>query len=212
MVAAAGRERWGLISLVEFNTILDALRALPAEKWLNGIAIDGHIAWSENAGDPKTPDDFALEAIFVICNSGMKHTVARRIFDRISEQADGSEINAGKVFGHRGKAAAIDEIWRRRAELFHAYLRAADKVEFCGSLPWIGKITKFHLAKNFGADVAKPDVHLDRLAYHHNTTPQALCNHLAKTTGYKVRTVDLILWMACAKGIIKSTELDGAIP
>jgi len=88
--------------------------------------------------------------------------------------------------------------------LLGRYLVAADKVEFCASLPWIGNITKYHLAKNFGADVAKPDVHLQRLADREGTTAQALCERLAKATGYRAATVDVLLWRACANGIINS--------
>ncbi|TCU34078.1 hypothetical protein [Rhizobium azibense] len=161
------------------------------------------IAWSENIKPPESAEDFAFEAIFVICNSGMKNTIARRIYDRVAEQ-----ISIGKpvreVFGHPGKAAAIETIWLNRADLFARYFTAADKVEFCASLPWIGGITKFHLAKNFGADVAKPDVHLQRLAEREGVTAQLLCERLAEATGYRAATVDVLLWRACANGIINS--------
>jgi hypothetical protein len=161
------------------------------------------IEWSENCGPPKDADDFASEAIFVICNSGMKNTIARRIFDRIMPIIlSGGSAHQG--FGHEGKSTAIDLIWSTRAELLAGYVAAADKVEFCGSLPWIGGITKYHLAKNFGADVAKPDVHLQRLADHYLTTPQAMCEALSAETGLKARTIDLLLWRACAEGIINS--------
>lgn len=167
----------------------------------------GDIEWSENAGPPKDAEDFASEAIFVICNSGMKNTVARRIFDRIMPfvRSGGS---AHQGFGHKGKATAIDLIWSTREELLVGYLSATDKVEFCGSLPWIGGITKYHLAKNFGADVAKPDVHLQRLAEHFSSTPQAMCEHLGQLRGLKARTVDLLLWRACAEGVINSKTGD----
>lgn len=164
---------------------------------------DRDIEWSENCGPPEDADDFASEAIFVICNSGMKNTVARRIFDRIMPLIrDGGSAHQG--FGHKGKASAIDLIWSTRIDLLAGYLAAADKIEFCGSLPWIGGITKYHLAKNFGVDVAKPDIHLQRLADRYCTTPQALCETLAAETGLQVRTIDVLLWRACAEGVINS--------
>lgn len=204
-----------MITKEEFYAIVDALALHPEP--LNGIPLGHHIEWSETAGPPENAADFALEAIYVICNSGMKHTVARGIFERVR-----AELLAGKcvdpemrerflglppVFRHPGKTKAIDIIWAMQDTLFSGFLASlADgpkaTIEFCGSLPWIGDITKYHLAKNFGIDVAKPDVHLERLARQHGTTPQALCEGLAAVTGYKARTVDLILWMACAKGII----------
>lgn len=176
-----------------FKSVVNALRDA-------GYA-DDDIEWSENAGPPKNAVAFAIEAIFVICNSGMKNTVARGIFERVRAALVNGR-SAGAVFGHKGKVGAIDLIWATRQDLFTKYIGAADKVEYCASLPWIGPITKYHLAKNFGVDVAKPDIHLVRLADFFQTTPQALCDSLAETSGYKARTVDLLLWRAAANGIL----------
>jgi hypothetical protein len=75
-------------------------------------------------------------------------------------------------------------------------------------MPWIGPTTKYHLAKNFGVDVAKPDVHLQRLADLEGVTAQALCERLAETSPYHTRTVDLLLWRACVEGIVDSRTGD----
>lgn len=169
----------------------------------------GHdLDWSENAKPPADAEAFASEAIYVICNSGMKFEIARQIYDRVMPAVRRGEP-ARSAFGHPGKAGAIDTIWRDREALLEGYLAAADKVEFCGGLPWVGPITKFHLAKSFGADVAKPDVHLVRLAKHAGTTPQELCERLGAATGLRVATVDIVLWRACAIGIVKSRALAG---
>ena len=161
------------------------------------------IEWSEVIAPPADADDFGGEAIFVICNSGMKNTVAREIFKRVMA-ALGAAQSASTAFRHPGKSAAIDTIWRDRAALYAAYMAADDKLAACEALPWIGGITKYHLAKNFGADVAKPDVHLQRLADQHGCTPQALCDRLAAETGYRAATIDTVLWRACAEGVIDS--------
>ena len=116
--------------------------------------------------------------------------------------ADGRDARA--AFDHPGKAAAIEAIWRDRSRLHAEFLSAPDRLSFCGSLPWIGEITKFHLARNFGVDCAKPDVYLQRLATREGTTAQALCERLSTETGYRVATVDTLLWRACALGIIDS--------
>lgn len=178
-----------------FNQILSILDRL-------GIA-QPDIDWSEHCKPPVSAEEFASEAIFVICNSGMKHTVARRIYAKIMPelQSDGS---ASSVFGHRGKCGAIDQIWQDRERLFAEYIAAVDKVTYCETLPFIGPITKFHLAKTFGVQVAKPDVHLQRLAEHEHTTPQSLCETLATQTGYRVSTIDLLLWRVCAMGVMDS--------
>jgi hypothetical protein len=184
-----------MIPVEEFNVIVDRLREL-------GFA-DADIEWSESIEPPADPDYFALEAIFVICNSGMKNTVARGIYNRVRDALlDGK--SAATAFGHVGKTAAMDKIWRDRVELLDQYLAAGDKIEWCGALPWIGPITKYHLAKNFGINVAKPDRHIERLAALHQTTSQDLCLDLAAKTGYRAATIDVLLWRACAEGVIHS--------
>jgi hypothetical protein len=161
------------------------------------------IDWSENVQLPRTATDFAAEAIYVICNSGMSNRAAVQIFDRCMGALRAGD-SASTVFRHRDKAAAIDKIWRQRVALFRKLRKADDLIEFSGTLPWLGPVTKFHLAKNLGADVAKPDVHLNRLADREGVTAQELCERLARETGYRAATIDLILWRACADGIIHS--------
>lgn len=164
------------------------------------------IRWSESLRPPRLSVPFALEVVFVICNSGMKNTVARRIFDRV-EQAIVQGQPVIDVFGHRGKAAAIEQVWRDKQQLLAGYL-AADglpaRLAYLESLPWIGGITKYHLAKNFGEDVAKPDVHMQRLADREGCTVQQLCERLAAQVGLRVATVDTVLWRACANGVLDS--------
>lgn len=168
-----------------------------------GEQAEDDIAWAESLTHPTDADAFALEAIFVVCNSGMKHTVARMIYERCV-----TALRAGTpvidAFAHVGKANAIEFIWRDREQLLAGYLASADKLAFCESLPWIGGITKYHLAKNFGADVAKPDVHLQRLADREGCTAQALCERLSSEVGLRVATVDTVLWRACANGVLNS--------
>ena len=162
---------------------------------------EGDIRWAENTKPPANADEFATETVFVICNSGMKHTIARKIFDKCMAAIAAGD-SCATVFGHQGKAEAMDHIWAKREELFQGFLAADDKIEFCQTIPWIGGITRFHLAKNFGAQVAKPDVHLVRVAERHATNPQELCERISAASGYKINTVDLILWRACAVGIL----------
>ena len=158
---------------------------------------------SENIEPPTTGKQLAAEAIYVICNSGMSNRTAVGIFERCM-----AALRAGRsaktVYGHPGKSAAIDEIWRKRRSLIREFRATDDVIAFCARLPWLGPITKFHLAKNLGVDVAKPDVHLNRLAKLEGVTAQELCERLASETGYRAATIDLILWRACADGIIHS--------
>ena len=182
-----------MIALELFNQVLVRLTAA-------GFAQED-IDWAESIAPPTSAEEFALEAIFVICNSGMQNVVARGIFDRVLRALrEGRPVST--AFGHPGKGAAIEHIWREREQLLAGYHAADDKLAFCAALPWIGPITKYHLAKNFGADVVKPDVHLQRLAAAHETTPDALCADLAEKTGYRKATIDTLLWRACANRIL----------
>ena len=165
--------------------------------------------WAEELAPPNSAEEFAQSATYVIVNSGMKYAVAREIFDRCM-QALHRRGSVRKVFGHPGKARAIDAIWKKRHELFEEYTAAEDKLAFCGSLPWVGPVTQYHLAKDFGLDVAKPDVHLARLARRDRTTVQRMCARLARQSGYRVATVDTLLWRACATGILNSRRYESS--
>lgn len=177
------------------------------ERVVSAVTDRGHgddIEWAENLAPPTNADAFAREVIFVICNSGMKNTVARGIYDRVMLAIDTGR-SARTAFGHPGKSAAIDDVWRAREILligFQVRRTDGERLAYLGTIPWIGGITKYHLAKNFGMQVAKPDVHLQRLADTFETTPQELCEELARHTGYKVATVDTLLWRAAAIGAL----------
>lgn len=162
--------------------------------------------WSEAIQPPASAFDLASDAIFVICNSGMKHTVAREIYHRVMAALEEGRMSAS-VFGHVGKASAIIYIWQNRRGLleeFRALKTDDERLAWCGGLPWIGPITKYHLAKNLGVDCAKPDVHLQRLADLHGETVDGLCGRLAEEIGWRKATVDVILWRACAEGVLNS--------
>lgn len=159
------------------------------------------IIWQESVTEPDTADEFMRQYIWVVISSGMKNQVARIIEMGIIEAYNnGRAINT--AFRHKGKVKAIEYMIANHDELFEQYLNAKDKLAFLISLPWVGEITKYHLAKNLGADIAKPDRHLVRIARRYGTTSQSLCEKLAKETGYRIATVDLIIWRAANLGVI----------
>lgn len=157
--------------------------------------------WSETLKPPTTAEAMACEYVWVVLNSGMRNTVARKIFDRVWPRVSAGEP-ISRVFGHKGKVAAIEHVWSHRADYFTCLQAATDVIGWCASLPWIGDITKYHLAKNLGADVAKPDRWLVRLAEASGETVDELCRRLAAATGDRVATVDVVLWRACAIGLL----------
>jgi hypothetical protein len=187
--------------------VITAARLRLLEQTLRDQGYGPIIDWSERIEPPGDADEFAARVIYVICNSGMRVTIAAPIAEKCLVQLR-SGGSARDVFGHEGKAAAIDTIWATREQLFEEYCASRVKVDFLETLPWIGQVTKLHAAKNLGANAAKPDVHLVRLANRERTTPAKLCRRLARLTGYKIATVDSILWRACADGILDSRKYE----
>ncbi len=176
-------------------------RALRSRLVDEGYAHD--IEWSESAQPVSDPLAFWREYSWVVLNSGMKNTVATGIWRKVQPtvEAGGS---ASQVFGHVGKSAGIDRVYRDRVQLLGEYIAATDKLDYLRSLPWIGPITCYHLAKNFGLDCAKPDRHLVRIAGAEGT--HALCARLAAVTGDRIATVDYVIWRAASLGWVHSGD------
>jgi len=135
-----------------------------------------------------------LEAyVFCVFNVGMKNQVAKIMFERFCE----AECNP-EVIGHPYKRKAIAMALERFPEWYAQLLNCntdMERVEFLDTLPMIGKITKFHLARNLGMDVAKPDRHLVRLMKKFQFDDvQEMCKYISNITGDRIGTVDVVLW------------------
>lgn len=159
------------------------------------------IVWAESLKPCDNADDFFQEYMWVVLSSGMKNQIARLIETRIYEAWEQGKPTAS-AFNHKGKVKAIDYVKQHRDELFKSWQTSTDKLSTLKALPFIGDITKYHLAKNLGADVVKPDRHLVRIAESYNTTPLELCRKLSNETGYRLCTVDLIVWRAANLGFV----------
>ncbi len=163
----------------------------------------GHeIDWIANIKPCEDANNFADEVTWVILNSGMKEQIARQIWDKI-KKAWLSGQPTSSAFGHKGKVAAIDFIHKNKQNIFDQYFGCAEPLIFLESLPFIGKITKYHLAKNLGIDCVKPDRHLVRLAIEYNFDDCfTMCNKISSETGDKVSMVDMVLWRSANLGWI----------
>jgi len=159
------------------------------------------IDWIDNIQPCYSAEDFADEATWVILNSGMKEQIARQIWNKIKMAWSVGNPTAS-AFGHKGKVKAIDFIQKNKQDIFDQYFGCSEPLEFLESLPFIGKITKYHLAKNLGVDCVKPDRHLVRIAKNNNQTVDELCNDLSLQTGDKLSMVDMVLWRAANLGMI----------
>jgi hypothetical protein len=179
---------------------------LPAEycklkERLKTVGYDEEIQWAEDIKPCTDHHDFFNEYAWVVLNSGMKEQIARGIWGKIlTAYSDGK--HAADVFGHKGKATAIDVMRASSKMFFRRYSEAPDKMAFLQSLPWIGPITKYHLAKNLGFDCVKPDRHLVRIAAKEGKTPNELCQELRTLTGDRIAVIDTVIWRAANLGMI----------
>ena len=158
-----------------------------------------------------TESDFLREAAWVVLCAGMRERIVRDLFPDVSDAflqwRSAKDIvrsrsrctrRALAVFAHRPKIEAIVAIAEQVALVsFEAVRLAVTRrgVAALEAFPYVGPITKFHLAKNLGLDVAKPDRHLVRLSHAAGfADPAQLCATVAGATGDRVATVDLVFW------------------
>ena len=163
------------------------------------------IDYIEGLRECSSAEDFFLSYLWVVLNSGMKEQIARKIYERILK-AIGDNIPIGNVFRHKGKIKAINQAKAYYVNWYFIYQSKksyVEKLQYLKTLPFIGKITKYHLLRNLGnLDFCKPDRHLVRIARQSNTTPQTLCEKLSEETGDKVGVVDVVIWRSCNLGIL----------
>lgn len=171
---------------------------------------ESEIRWQEEAGD-FDETDLLRESAWVILCSGFRERTVRRLFDYISLcffDWDSSDLiqahgdicveTALGGFGNRRKIEAIRSVAAIIAET--GFRRIKDEIDLDPlksliQFPYIGAVTVFHLAKNLGFDVAKPDRHLLRTAKRlGENDPHVLCQRIAELTGDPVRVVDIIFW------------------
>jgi len=170
------------------------------------------IDWQHNLSiEAMAESDFLREGAWVILSCGMRGSVVRSKFPGVSrafeDWASAAKIvnnratcrrQAMKVFGHEGKIDAIIELAERVASVGFEVVR--DRIQSQGlsylqTFSYIGPVTAFHLAKNLGYDVVKPDRHLVRISHAFGyESPTALCRAIADFVGDKISVIDLVLW------------------
>lgn len=170
------------------------------------------IDWQDELSfDSITEQDFLREAAWVILSSGMRETVIRNKFPYISSafydwqsakyivrRNSKCRNEALTHFNNTPKINAIIKIATHISnngfEIVHKKIEC-DGIEYISQFPYMGPATSYHLAKNIGLPVAKPDRHLKRIAaivgY---DSPHSMCIDIADLTGDKPSVVDLVLW------------------
>lgn len=172
-----------------------------------------------------SPDDFASCAAYSILASGFKQTTAKKYHEQVMKKLPKNPHleDLLKIFENANKMYAIWKIWNNRDKYCADYYECKtleDKLNFLGKLPYIGKITNRHLARNLGEDTPKYDIWVQRLGiiYSGNEklqvnnaklTPemQQVCddmfNHLIKETGLPRGYIDAVLFKAASNGLIE---------
>jgi hypothetical protein len=160
--------------------------------------------------------EFLREAAWVILSSGMSERVIRSKFGDISRafldwtsaelivaNASDCKAEAFYYFGHESKLDAVIEIASHvNQEGFPSVVKSVIErgIDYLQQFAFIGPATSYHLAKNIGLPVAKPDRHLtriaDKLGYQ---CVQQLCADIALATEEPIPIVDLVLWRFSAQ-------------
>jgi hypothetical protein len=170
------------------------------------------IIWQDSLSfDQLDEGAFLRELAWVILSSGMRESVVRRLFLAISEAffnwesagliaAGGQECyrKAIRSFNNPSKIGAIVSAAQMINEIGFGKLKseiADSPIETLRKFPYIGPVTVFHLAKNIGIPVAKPDRHLSRIATLQGyDNVQDLCLAVSRLTGDSVPVVDIVFW------------------
>lgn len=189
-----------------------ALIYLDLKEIIISAGCDHELEWQSNLDfECTTETDFLRESAWVILSSGFRESVVRQYFRRVSaaflDWCSAEQINAHRefcqnqaisVFGNRRKIGAITEIVGNVADDGFECIKTRIKstgVEYLQQLPYIGPTTSYHLAKNLGLQVVKPDRHLVRMAHiTGHDSPLEMCSKIAQTVGDSISVVDLVLW------------------
>lgn len=154
---------------------------------------------------------FLQEATWVILNSGMRESVIRSHFPKISKafeywvsadyilkNQNNIQVKTLSIFNHKGKIEAVFSIAKKIKEIGFLNFKnelLASPIEFLSKLPYMGPATSRHLAKNLGIDYSKPDRHLNRIAKVAGfKDTEELCLTINEYTSDSISEIDIVLW------------------
>ena len=184
--------------------------------YVKDAVVDQGYAWEMDWQEERSLDrigesEFLSEAAWTVLSSGFRESIVRKLFVPISSaflhwqsatliQSERAVCrrSALQVFNNQRKIDAILDIAELVADSGFETIRhriQQEDIGFLQTLPYVGSITVFHLAKNLGLPVIKPDRHLQRIAdatgFH---SPQDLCEMISNYVGEPIQVVDVVLW------------------
>jgi hypothetical protein len=185
---------------------------MAAKEWVIKQGFYAEIDWQADVSLASlTESSFLREAAWVVLNAGFREAVLRSRFPAITSAflnwSSAKEISTHRVecrrkalmsFRHKRKIDAIlkisDTVYLQGFQRIRQRL-SDEPLDFIRTLPYIGPVTSYHLAKNLGLPVAKPDRHLVRIAKACGyESVQALCADVGHIIGDTVAVVDLVFW------------------
>ncbi len=187
-----------------------------AKKIAINAGYGAEISWQASLNfDDLTETDFLREHAWVALSAGMHEYIIRRFFPVISHcfcdwqsakiiigQEDKCRHRALTHFNNHRKIDAIIETARIiNVSGFDMYKESIphSPLEALQSLPFIGPVTRYHLAKNIGLPFAKPDRHLVRLANSVGYSDvQQFCKDISEYSNDSIPVVDIVLWRFAA--------------
>ncbi len=177
--------------------------------WMAGYEQD--IGWAMELADVKPDAHYVLsESAWVIVNSGFRYAVARKLWPglRVAFRNFDPEQVVGGCKAVRREALVLLNYPKK----IDAILKIAGLIALSDDglqniiadaqdppkltrLPFIGKITCWHLAKVLGVDCVKPDVHLTRAATMAGAdSALELCEAIRDALGHRLTVIDTVLW------------------
>jgi endonuclease III len=123
-------------------------------------------------------------------------------------------VRVKKVCNNEQKAFAVyktAKILKEASENWKKWKQEnASHPDLLKKLPYIGKVTCFHLARNIGLlEFVKPDLHLVRMANHWGFKDSVSLCEAVRPVGMPLGVVDLILWFSASTFGTISVKKDG---
>ena len=133
--------------------------------------------------------------------------------------------NLLSIFGNKNKINAICKVWQNKEKYrnnFYNLKTIDEKLNYLETLPYIGAITKNHIARNLGINKVKYDVWIQRLGIclcgnddmqvssPLSDSVKIACDkmfeNIAKETNLSIGYIDVVLWKSCQIGLLKFEE------
>ncbi len=173
---------------------------------------ENEIHWQEKINIEDVDECYFLkELAWVILSTSMREFVIRSLFSRISfcfynwksaniisKNSKKCYENSIKIFNHKGKINSIVSAAKRIdnygfKKIFSQIKK--DPIKYLQTFSYIGPTTTYHLAKNIGFEVAKPDRHLKRIAELEGFNDvQLFCKEISKLSKDSIPVVDIVIW------------------